>query len=110
MEPAVLAIASPDAMLEFVRLAGFDGVLPGSDDAGKVGRVNSVGGAPLLQFFERPAEVLEDLAVDVFDPACGVMTAIRPGMVSTISRKLSSLAPVARASRSRVRGSGDSVT
>ena len=56
-------------MLEFVRLAGFDGVLPRSDDAGKVIRVNSVGGAPSLQFFERPAEVLKDLAVDVFDAA-----------------------------------------
>ena len=56
-------------MLEFVRLARFDGVLPCSDDAGEVVRVNSVCAAPSLQFFERPAEVLEDLAVDVFDAA-----------------------------------------
>ncbi|HZA33501.1 MAG TPA: hypothetical protein VE505_01170 [Vicinamibacterales bacterium] len=41
---------------------------------------------------------------------CAVITAIRPGTVSTIRRKLCSLAPVARASGSRARGSSDSVT
>jgi hypothetical protein len=56
-------------MLEFVRLARFDGVLPCINDAGEVVRVNSVCAAPSLQFFERPAEVCEDLAVDVFDAA-----------------------------------------
>ena len=50
-------------------LARFDGVLPGGDARGEVVRVNSVCGAPLLQFFERPAEVLDYLAVDVFDAA-----------------------------------------
>ena len=88
-----ITIGPADAMLEFVRLARFDGVLPCSDDAGEVVRVNSVRGAPSPQFFERPAEVLEDLAVDVFDAAVGVMTAIRPGIVSTIRRKASSPAP-----------------
>src|SRR3954469_10873670 len=56
-------------MLEFVRLARFDGVLPRRDDGAEGVRVNGVGGAPSLQFFQRPAEVLEDLAVDVFDSA-----------------------------------------
>ena len=58
-------------MLEFVRLARFDGALPRSDDARQVVRVNGVRGAPSFQLFERPAEVLEDLAVDVFDLTAG---------------------------------------
>ena len=56
-------------MLEFIREAGFDGVLPGVAHAGQVGWMHRVRRPPLLQFFECPAKVLEDLAIDVLDLA-----------------------------------------
>ena len=45
-------------------------MLPGGDHAGQVGWMHRVRRPPLLQFFECPAKVLEDLAIDVLDPAC----------------------------------------
>ena len=56
-------------MLDFVWLTGFDRVLPGGFYIREVSRMDGIDGAPLLQFFERPAEVLEDLAVDMLDLA-----------------------------------------
>src|SRR5262245_9170166 len=69
LKPPVLAIPPSDPVLEFVRLSRFDGVLPGSLHAWEIGRVNGVRRSPLLQFVERPPEVLEHLAVHVLDLA-----------------------------------------
>src|SRR6185503_7597562 len=70
LEPPVPPVGSPDAMLDVVGLTGFDRVLPGGYYTRDVSRMDGIDGAPLLQFFERPAKVLEDLAVDVLDLTC----------------------------------------
>jgi len=67
LKPAVLAIKPSDPVFELVRLSGFDGVLPGSDDEWEIGGMNGVRGAPSLELLEGPAEILEDPAVDVLD-------------------------------------------
>ena len=69
LKPPVLAIKPPDSVLEFVRLSRFDGVLPGSEREWKIGGMNGVRGAPLLEFVEGPAEIFEYPAVDVLDRA-----------------------------------------
>ena len=69
LKPAVLAIKPSDPVFELVRLSGFDGVLPGSDDEWEIGGMNGVRGAPSLELVEGPAEILEDPAVDVLDRA-----------------------------------------
>ena len=56
-------------MLEFVRLARADGVLPRGNHVRKVVRVDGVRTAPAFQVFERSAELLQDLTVDVLDLA-----------------------------------------
>ena len=56
-------------MLEVVWLTGLDRVLPGGYYSREVVRMDGVGAAPLLQFFERPAKVLKDSAIDVLDAA-----------------------------------------
>lgn len=71
LEPAIFAIGSADAMLEFVRLPGLDGVLPGGRHSGQVGRMHGIRCPPLLELFKRPTEVVENLAVDVLNPAVG---------------------------------------
>ena len=58
-------------MLEVVWLPGLDRVLPGGRDAWQVGRMHGIRRPPLPQLFKRPTEVLEDLAVDVLNPAVG---------------------------------------
>src|SRR5262249_20775969 len=67
LKPAVLTIKPPDPVLEFVRLSGFDGVLPGGVDAWEIGGVNGVGGAPLLELLEGSAEILQHPAIHVLD-------------------------------------------
>jgi hypothetical protein len=71
LEPAILAIAPTDAVFEFVRQAGFNGVLPGGYHARQVGWMHRVSRAPLLQFFKRSPKILEHLAVDVLARAFG---------------------------------------
>ena len=58
-------------MLELVRLPGLDRVLPGGRHLRQVGRMHGIRCPPLPQLFKRPTEVLEDLAVDVLNPAVG---------------------------------------
>ena len=69
LEPTVLPVGSPDAMLDVVGLTGFDRVLPGGYYVWEISRMHRLDGAPLLQFFERPAKVLDDLAIDMLDLA-----------------------------------------
>ena len=57
-------------MLEVVWLTGLDRLLPCGFRSREVGRMDGIGAAPLLQFFERSAKVLKDLAVDVLELAC----------------------------------------
>ena len=71
LEPAIFAIGSADAVLEFVRLPGVDGVLPGGRHPRQIGGMHGVRRPPLPQLFKRPAEVIEDLAVDVLNAAVG---------------------------------------
>ena len=56
-------------MLELVRQAGVNRVLPGGLHAGQIGRMHRIRRPPLLQLLEGPTEVIEHLAVDVLDPA-----------------------------------------
>jgi hypothetical protein len=58
-------------MLDLVRLAGLDRVLPHSGHPGQVGRMYRIRGPPLPQLVKRPTEVIKDLAVDVFNTAIG---------------------------------------
>ena len=62
-----VAIAPSNPVLELVRLSRVDGVLPGGLHLRQIGRVNGVRRAPLLQFVDRPPEILEHLAVYVLD-------------------------------------------
>src|SRR3977135_3981142 len=67
VEPAVDPISAPEAGLNVVRMAGFDGPPPRGDDICTVIRMNGVGDRPTLQFLKRRAEIFQDLAVDDFD-------------------------------------------
>ena len=71
LEPAIFAVGSTDAMLELVRLPGLDRVLPGGRHLRQVGRMHGISRPPLPQLFKRATEVVEDLAVDVLNPAVG---------------------------------------
>src|SRR5262245_8977843 len=69
LKPPVFAIKPSDPVLEFVRLSGFNGVLPGSAHAWEIRRVNGVRGAPSPELLKGPAEIREYLAVHVLDLA-----------------------------------------
>ena len=71
LEPPIGAVGAPEAVLEIIGGRRFHRLLPCRDDSGKVGGVNGVAGAPLLQLLERPAEVLEDPMIDELDLAAG---------------------------------------
>ena len=67
MEPAIDAVSTAHAVLDVVWFPGVYRSLPGGDHHGKIIRMNGVAGRPAFQFFERCAEVFQDMAVDVFD-------------------------------------------
>src|SRR5262245_36142868 len=71
LKPAVLPIEPAEAVLPVTQQAGFDGALPCRPEAGQVVGMNNASIVPVLQFLERSAEVLEQLAVGVFDFASG---------------------------------------
>src|SRR5262245_51767092 len=51
-------------MVKYDRLPRFDGAFPGSDDKTAVIGMNGVAGFPILQFFNRLAEIIDGLTVD----------------------------------------------
>jgi|SRR6516225_9935860 hypothetical protein len=59
------------ASIEWKRLLGLDGFLPGGQRSTSIARVHGVRGAPVLQFIKRPAKIIEHLTVHVLELASG---------------------------------------
>jgi len=66
--------------------------------------MHGIRGPPFPKLFKRPTEVIEAWRLTCSTPPSAVMTAMRPGMVSTMRRKLLSLEE--ESSSGCVRGSG----
>src|SRR5689334_20999956 len=66
MEPPVRAICAKQTVINIVGVAGLDRMSPCGDRLRKVFRVNYITSGPLLQVFERLAEIFESLPVHEF--------------------------------------------
>jgi hypothetical protein len=71
LKPPVRAVCAAETMLIFEGNSGRDCLCPCGDRARTIVGVNGVTGAPALQVLERPAEVLEHLAVDLLERTLG---------------------------------------
>jgi hypothetical protein len=69
VEPAVDSVSAAEAGLRFVGMAGFERLPPPGEGIWAVFRMKAVAGRPTFQFFERRAEIFQDLAVDEFELA-----------------------------------------
>src|SRR5262245_41420341 len=67
MQPPILAGEAPQARLRRIGNAGGDRFCENFSEMGKVIRMNRSVCAPVLQLFQRPATIFEDLAIDSFD-------------------------------------------
>src|SRR5258705_6675824 len=81
LKPAVHAIGTLLAKLVKIRLPGFDRLPPCVDHAGKVIRMDSFGGVPILQFFSGLAEVIQQLTVEELHLTRRAQGAHEPGNV-----------------------------
>src|SRR6202040_2455179 len=79
LEPAVHAISTAEAALNFVRLSGFECVLPRIDRAGEIFRMKDVAAGPALQFLKCLAEIIQILLIDEFEFACGCQSVNKAG-------------------------------
>ncbi|MNK91214.1 hypothetical protein D3C87_1113020 [compost metagenome] len=66
MKPAVITVEAANALLDHVRFTGGDRMHPGSDDRWPVIRVHDFAGGPVFQDLEWGADVILDLAIDLF--------------------------------------------
>jgi hypothetical protein len=67
VKPAINAVRTAQALLDLERFSSVYRSLPRSNHRGKIIRMNGVASRPALQFFERRAEIFQDMAVDAFD-------------------------------------------
>ena len=67
MKPAIDAVSAAHAVLDLVWLSCVYRSPPRSNHRGKIIRMNDVASRPAFQFFERRAEIFQDMAVDAFD-------------------------------------------
>src|SRR5260370_1248418 len=64
LEPAIYAVSTPATALNFVRLPGFECVLPSIDRSREIARMKDVAAGPIPQFLKGLAKIIQILLID----------------------------------------------